>query len=120
MADETLFMLSEDLRKLAEKREKSWQLGVDKYSYDTWICFANYVISGSATYSDILIKLALKGYIPALFRLGECYESGDYGVLPNKLRATQCYRKAAEQGYLPAQSVMNPFSQGASLHSPRF
>lgn len=51
---------------------------------------------------ELFLRAAEKGYAPAQYRLGYCYESGK-GVEQNYTTANQWYAKAGEQGHVDAQ-----------------
>jgi hypothetical protein len=51
---------------------------------------------------ELLRRAAEKGYAPAQYRLGYCYESGK-GVEQSFATANQWYSKAGEQGYVDAE-----------------
>ena len=53
----------------------------------------------------IFTKLAKQGSAEAQFHLGVCYENG-LGVKQSYEEAVKWYRKAAEQGFAPAQKVL--------------
>ena len=44
-------------------------------------------------------KAADKGYMPALYDLGLCYQNG-IGTRKKKVKAFQCYEKAADEDYI--------------------
>ncbi|GBC20500.2 kinase-like domain-containing protein [Rhizophagus irregularis DAOM 181602=DAOM 197198] len=59
-------------------------------------------------------KLAEKGYLPGLNRLGYCYDCG-IGTNVNKKKAFESYQKAAKSGNIVAQyniALMYEFGKG--------
>ncbi|CAG8653883.1 1055_t:CDS:2, partial [Dentiscutata heterogama] len=56
---------------------------------------------------ELIFKAANLGHVPALFKIGQCYEYGSLGYQPDPSLSVEYYKRAAEKGHVEADMALS-------------